>query len=115
MLQFAAIFLPGLFSMEVEDALGKHHAVRNNWRMLQRYALYTLLNLVTGILVMKAAKPGIELSISGNFTDPFLCGIYFIAVTVSAAFWGYAVKIIFSLLNFTVEKVEADEAEHEEH
>ena len=115
MLQIIALLCPGLLSIEVFEILGNSGDTISNRKFLQRYASFTLLNVTTAIVIVKVLHPGISLSVNAGFTDGFLNGLFFVAVTVASVFWGYAVKVLSSLIQIKVESHEITEVLNEFH
>ena len=115
MLQIIALFCPGLLSMEVFEGLGATSDAISKRKLIQRYASFTLLDVTTAIVVVKLFHRGMALSVNANFTDGFLNGLYFIAVVVAAIFWGYAVKVLSTLIQIKVESLTIAEVTKESH
>lgn len=115
MLQIIALFCPGLLSTEVFEKLGCTEDTISKRKFLQQYASFTLLDVTTAIAIVKILHPGISLSVSTNFTDGFLNGLYFIAVTAASIFWGYVAKVLSSLIQVKVETHTITEASIKSH
>lgn len=105
MLQFIALFCPGFLSLEVYDLLtpSPSHETTSLYQFLQRYGMFTLLDLFVPIIVVKLLHPQIDLTDGMNLSMGVLQGLYFIISFVAAIFWGYLYRVFRTHCKFTIE------------
>lgn len=113
MLQIIGLFFPALLSLVVYDSLGKHSSSWTVWDHVKHYGMFTLLDTVTAMLVVRILKPGIVFSDGWNLNADFLCVDYFVALAVGSLFWGYCVKLLEGCFQIKIESEQAEKSEEE--
>lgn len=109
MLQVIGLFFPAFLSLVVYDCLGKHTSSWTVWDHIKHYGMFTLLDTVTAMLVVRVIKPEIIFSDGWNLNADFLCVVYFAALVVGSIFWGYCVKLFESCFTITIESEKDDD------
>lgn len=71
MLQVIGLFFPAFLSLVVYDCLGKHTSSWTVWDHIKHYGMFTLLDTVTAMLVVRVIKPEIIFSDGWNLNADF--------------------------------------------
>lgn len=103
MLQFIALFCPGLLSLEIFDLLTPSSEPSTVHQFFQRYGMFTLLDALVPIILVKLRYPQIEITDGLNLSARMLQRLYFVIAFAAAIFWGYLYRVFRTHFRLTIE------------